>query len=77
MGRREGGGATRSFLSTMKILVVVGYLLLVVTVGADDDVLFSNSWAVEIRGGPEMADLLARKHGFANRGLVCCYKYLQ
>lgn len=31
---------------------------------------FSNSWAVEIRGGLHVADHLAEKHGFINKGLV-------
>ena len=31
---------------------------------------YSNSWAVEIRGGPEAADEMAQKHGFVNHGQV-------
>ena len=31
---------------------------------------FANSWAVEVRGGPEAATLLASKHGFVNHGQV-------
>ena len=30
----------------------------------------TNTWAVRIRGGPEQADLVARKHGFVNHGNV-------
>ena len=29
---------------------------------------YTNSWAVEVRGGVEVADELARKHGFINHG---------
>ena len=31
---------------------------------------YTNSWAVEVRGGPKAADELAKKHGFENRGQV-------
>jgi len=31
---------------------------------------YSNSWAVEILGGKEEADRLAKSHGLANRGQV-------
>jgi len=31
---------------------------------------YSNSWAVEVKGGHEVAEQLARKHGFINRGQV-------
>ena len=32
--------------------------------------LYSNSWAVEVRGGAAVADTLAHKYGFANLGQV-------
>ncbi len=31
---------------------------------------FSNSWAVEVAGGDEVAELIAKKHGFTNLGQV-------
>ena len=31
---------------------------------------FTNDWVVKIEGGPSVADLIARKHGFINRGQV-------
>ena len=31
---------------------------------------FTNDWLVKIEGGPSVADLIARKHGFINRGQV-------
>ena len=37
---------------------------------SEDHHLFSNSWAVEIKGGSHVADQLAEKHGFINRGQV-------
>ena len=35
----------------------------------------TNRWAVEVRGGPEAADTLARKYGFENRGQVRSLHY--
>ena len=32
--------------------------------------VYSNSWAVEVRGGHHVADALAKKHGFINKGQV-------
>ena len=37
----------------------------------------TNRWAVEVRGGPEAANTLARKYGFENRGQVDLYRVLQ
>ena len=34
---------------------------------------FSNSWAVEVDGGRMVADEIANKHGFINRGQVCTF----
>ena len=36
-------------------------------------VRYSNTWAVEVRGGAEEADALAQKHGLINRGQVKTY----
>lgn len=38
----------------------------------DERPLYTNSWAVEVTGGPEAADRLARKHGLHNLGQVGC-----
>ena len=46
--------------------LVVGLLLPVMSWGKD----YSDSWAVEVEGGPEVAEVIARKHGFTNRGQV-------
>ena len=35
------------------------------------EAVFSNSWAVEVKGGHHVANELARKHGFINKGQVC------
>ena len=32
--------------------------------------MYTNSWAVEVNGGKEVADNIARKHGFINKGQV-------
>lgn len=36
----------------------------------EEETVFSNSWAVEVKGGSHIADQLAEKHGFINKGLV-------
>ncbi|XP_078620006.1 neuroendocrine convertase 1-like [Branchiostoma floridae x Branchiostoma japonicum] len=38
--------------------------------GEDQPGHFTNTWAVEIYGGPEKADLLAREHGYENLGQI-------
>ena len=38
--------------------------------GARTGPRYLTSWAVEVVGGNEMANNLARKHGFVNRGQV-------
>lgn len=37
---------------------------------SSEDVLFSNSWAVEVRGGSGLADRIATRQGFINKGQV-------
>ena len=39
--------------------------------------VYINSWAVKIRGGSAVADIVARQNGFDNLGLVCgeCLNY--
>lgn len=32
--------------------------------------VYTNAWAVQINGGPEEADRIAREHGFTNHGNV-------
>ena len=32
--------------------------------------VYTNAWAVQINGGPEEADRIAREHGFINHGNV-------
>ncbi len=32
--------------------------------------VYTNTWAVQINGGPEEADRIAREHGFINHGNV-------
>ncbi len=53
--------------------VVFQFLILVffsVVFGEDEQVFFSNSWGVEVAGGPEVAIEIAKKHGFVNKGQV-------
>ena len=37
---------------------------------ATEGKLYSNSWAVEVVGGDEVADVIASRHGFTNMGRV-------
>ncbi len=56
----------------MIILVLTVQLLLLSVLGdtTDDDVIYTNSWAVQIDGDSEMADAIAASHGFINKGQV-------
>ena len=38
--------------------------------GDGDKHIFTNDWAVEVFGGPAVANAIAKKHGFENRGQV-------
>ena len=38
-----------------------------------DPIIWSNSWAVEIRGGRDKADQIAAKYDFINLGPVSCH----
>lgn len=49
------------------ILFYSGYLSAVLSLS---DIKYSNQWSVQINGGKEEADRLARKHGFLNEGKV-------
>lgn len=40
------------------------------TLSRMEEIRYSNDWAVEIHGGSEMADHIARKFGFTNLGQV-------
>lgn len=54
----------------MEILkVVLGLFLIHLTTG-DRKALYSNSWAVEVSGGYSVANEIAKKHGFINKGQV-------
>lgn len=57
--------------------VVCGLVLLSVLSAAMSAVRkdYSNSWAVHVVGGPEVAERLAHKHGFVNQGQVCVCVY--
>ena len=54
-------------------LLVTVFIVLVVFLGlgwCEEEMVFSNSWAIEVKGGSHVADQLAEKHGFINKGLV-------
>ena len=50
--------------------LLVGLILLVAYAAEAATHRYANSWAVEVRGGPEVAEKLARKHKFINHGQV-------
>ena len=35
-----------------------------------DKTRYTNEWIVEVKGGPEVADEIAQRHGFKNLGKV-------
>jgi len=49
------------------------FLLIIITSRAsnDNEDTFTNDWLVRIEGGRAVADLVAKRHGFINRGQVC------
>ena len=53
-----------------ELCAAVVLLLICIVTGAKEKERYSNSWAVEVRGGAEKAEELARKHGFVNLGQV-------
>ena len=55
------GGSTYRFHA----FIVLGGLL---GLGLCEENVFSNSWAVEVKGGLYIANQLAEKYGFINRG---------
>ena len=60
-------------------LVIVGLcsILLIIVDGWEecDDIHYTNSWAVHIENGePQVADRIAKRHGFINLGQVCFSK---
>ena len=56
--------------AAIRLFLSVSCALLAQTSAADPR--YTNSWAVEIRGGAKAADQLAQSHGFLNLGQVSC-----
>ena len=55
------------------LVSIFRFYVFVVLVGlgwCEEENVFSNSWAVEVKGGSHVADQLAEKHGFINKGPV-------
>lgn len=44
------------------------------TSSGEDKPHYTNSWAVQVHGGPKEADILANKYGFENLGQVSCMR---
>ena len=55
-------------------LSVFVFCIVLLCVSAKEEV-YSNSWAVEVKGGHHVADALAKKHGFINKGQVSDVTY--
>ena len=54
----------------MQWLHVLFSSILLTYIQSLNDIKYSNQWSVQIDGGKEEADRLARKHGFVNEGKV-------
>ena len=57
-------------LLSLEVCVSLVFVLSFCVCSCEEEVVFSNSWAVEAKGGSHLADRLAEKHGFVNQGLV-------
>ena len=57
-------------LSLFSVCVSLVFVHSFCVCSCEEEVVFSNSWAVEVKGGSYLADQLAEKHGFINKGLV-------
>lgn len=57
---------------SLSFLSFVAFIFVAAAPGNSDatGARYSNSWAVEVRGGSAAADALAHKHGFVNLGQV-------
>lgn len=54
------------------------FVLLFGVISCEEDTsVFSNSWAVEVKGGLHIANQLAEKHGFINKGMVGISDYCE
>lgn len=71
--RGSGGPATHSPMElrpwALWVVAAAGALALLAA-DARGQKVFTNTWAVNIPGGPAVAESLARKHGFLNLGQV-------
>lgn len=54
----------------MEALLHLWTVLVLLTAKLIDAEVYTNTWAVQISGGPEEADRIAREHGFINLGNV-------
>lgn len=57
-------------MSPVRQLVCLFMVVVLLVPATSLEKRYSNSWAVEVKGGHEVAEQLARKHGFINRGQV-------
>ena len=60
-------------ISNVSVAIVASLLTWQCVVAKEKD-RYSNSWAVEVRGGADKAEELARKHGFTNLGQVGVFR---
>ena len=55
-------------MTSFTLLVLFGCLHVCTTYA--DKTRYTNEWIVEVKGGPEVADEIAQRHGFKNLGKV-------
>ena len=54
-------------MTSFTLLVLFGCLQVCIYA---DKTRYTNEWIVEVKGGPEVADEIAQRHGFKNLGKV-------
>ena len=76
----NGFAAIAAWMTISAFAPVSAQLSLAETAGQqleEQVVRYSNTWAVEVRGGDEEADALAQKYGLINRGQVIAIRFIK
>ena len=60
--------------SSIILLALLSFCCLYACVSADR--VYINEWIVQVKGEPEVADKIAKRHGFQNLGKVDIYIYI-
>ena len=56
--------------SVSLVFLYVYFITLCYAEDKEDEDYYTNSWAVEIQGGDDVANRIAKTHGFLNKGQV-------